>query len=125
MMAKIDQQLKDDRTLRDAANALLKADMAILRDSLTPQNMAARVKERGESLSVKALAMADRNQGALATGGAAIAALAALFFARKPISAKLSALLGPAPENDKALLPPAADDAARHSEDDEILRIGQ
>lgn len=86
----LELQLREDRVLRDAARALLKADIAHLRADLTSRGVGARIFDRiGEGavdVFEEAVEVAENHRGALATLIAAIV----LWFARHPIMALFS-----------------------------------
>lgn len=90
-MTDTQQQLKEDRALRDAARALVKADVANLRADLTRRGIGARVIDRmGEGardVFEEAVEIADDNRGTFA----ALVGALMLFLARNPI---LSFLFG-------------------------------
>ncbi|MEQ8412028.1 MAG: hypothetical protein RIC51_08655 [Erythrobacter sp.] len=84
-MAEIDPRLAEDRALRNAALAVLKADIAHARETFAPGNLAkrtgARVKDGAEEVYDIAKDRADDNRGAIAVLVGALF----LFFARQPI----------------------------------------
>ena len=86
-MREIDLQLKEDRALRDAARALVVADIANLRADLAGKGFAERVVDRINEGAVdlfdEAVELADNNRGVLATLVGAVL----LWFARNPIIA--------------------------------------
>ena len=81
----LERQLREDRMLRDAARALLDADIANLRASLAGKSIPSRIVDRiGEGAADvldEAIEVADNNKGVIATLIAAIL----LWFARHPI----------------------------------------
>jgi len=87
MSRAMDRQLKEDRALRDAALALVKADLAQLRPELTAQALGERVGDRVSDGAVDvfdgAVGMAGKNRGVLA----AVTAAVIVWFARKPVKA--------------------------------------
>ena len=87
MSLKLDLQLKEDRALRDAAIALLKADIAHLRADLAGKGFGERIVDRinegAVDLFEEAVELADNNRGVLATLIGAVL----LWFARNPIIA--------------------------------------
>ena len=80
-------QMLEDRALRDASLALVKADIAHLKANFAGKSMSERVIERvsGSAVEVfdEAVEVADSNRGVLATLLAAVV----LWFARNPIMA--------------------------------------
>lgn len=90
-MTPLREQVLEDRHLRDAARALVEADVANLRADLAVKGLGERVMDRitGGASEVydEAMEVASDHKGALA----AILAALALWFARHPI---LDALLG-------------------------------
>ncbi len=87
MMRDLDLKLKEDRALRDAAKALVTADIAILRADLAGKGFGERIVDRiGEGavdLFEEAVELADTNRGVLA----ALFGAVVLWFARNPIIA--------------------------------------
>lgn len=81
------RRLKEDRALRDAALALLKADVAHLRADLSGKSMGERFMDRISEGAVdvfdEAVGVANNNRGVLATLIAAVL----VWFARNPIMA--------------------------------------
>ena len=84
-MSKLEQQMREDRILRDAAKAVLMADIAHARNTLSPSGVAERVGERigdgAKDVFEVAKIHADDNRGILA---ALIGALL-LWIGRGPI----------------------------------------
>lgn len=80
-------RLREDRALRDAALALLKADVAHLRADLAGKSMGERFMDRISEGAVdvfdEAVEVANNNRGVLATLIAAVL----VWFARNPIMA--------------------------------------
>jgi len=80
-------RLSEDRALRDASLALVKADIAHLRNSLADRSLSERFVDRVSEGAVdvfeEAMDVADNHRGALATLIAAIF----VWFARNPIMA--------------------------------------
>lgn len=78
-------QLREDRALRNAARALLEADVAHLRASLSGKSIGSRIVDRigegAEDVFDQAVELAEDHKGVLATLIAAIV----LWFARHPI----------------------------------------
>lgn len=85
MSADLEQRLREDRVLRNAARALFEADIAHLRASLAGKSISSRIVDRiGEGASDvldEAMEVADNNKGVIATLIAAIV----LWFARHPL----------------------------------------
>ena len=92
------EQLLEDRHVRDAARALVDADLKNLRADLAIRSVGERVGDRISSgaseVYDEAVGVAVDNKGALA----AIIAALVLWFARNPIR---EALLGENPEDDE------------------------
>ena len=85
MSGGLEQRMREDRTLRDAARALVEADVANLRASLAarsiPGRVADRITEGAADALEEATELAERHKGALA----AILAGFVLWLARNPI----------------------------------------
>jgi hypothetical protein len=100
-MSDLERRLAEDRTLRDAALALFKADLALVRADLDERGIGKRLGDKvGEStLEVidEAADFAQDNKGKVAAGLAAII----LWFARGPILDSLGALLEDDEEEDE------------------------
>ena len=92
-MSDLEHRLAEDKALRDAALALFKADLALVRADLDERGLAARIKHRvGEStmdVLDEAADFAEDNKGKVAAGIAAVI----LWFARGPILDALGGLL--------------------------------
>jgi hypothetical protein len=89
-MGKLDQQLAEDRALRDAASAVFQEDLALLRSSLSPNALANRLGHRVEESSgevTEKFSELFHENKALVLGGFAAAAgsLAALVLIPNPI----------------------------------------
>lgn len=86
-MTDLDQQLREDRNMRDAALALVKADVANIRADLGAKSVGSRIMDRLSEGAVdvfeEAVEVADNHRGVLATLLAAVV----LWFARNPIMA--------------------------------------
>ena len=93
-MSDLEQRLAEDKALRDAALALFKADLALVRADLDERGLAARIKDRvGESTMEvldDAVDIAEDNKGKVAAGIAAVI----LWFARGPILDAVGRLIG-------------------------------
>ena len=93
-MSDLEHRLAEDKALRDAALALFKADLALVRADLDERGLAARIKDRvGESTMEvidEAADFAEDNKGKLA----AVVAAVILWFARGPILDTLGRLMG-------------------------------
>ena len=93
-MSDPEQRLAEDKALRDAALALFKADLALVRADLAERGVGARVADRlGESamdMLDEAVDYAEDNKGTVAAGIAAVV----LWFARRPILDALGRLMG-------------------------------
>ncbi|MXO74043.1 hypothetical protein GRI40_02255 [Altererythrobacter aerius] len=85
MSTDLARQLREDRMMRDAARALVSADIANLRSTYAAQSLSSRVIDRiGDGASDvldEAVSVAENNKGVIATLLAAIV----LWFARHPI----------------------------------------
>jgi hypothetical protein len=85
MSAILERELREDRLLRDAARAIVEADIAQLKASLAERSIPERIGDKiGEGASDvldEAIAVADENKGVVATLIAAII----LWFARHPL----------------------------------------
>ena len=85
MSEELEQQLREDRALRNAARALFEADIANLRANLSGKSISSRIVDRiGEGAAEvldEAIEVADNNKGVIATLIAAII----LWFARHPL----------------------------------------
>ena len=85
MSEQLEMQLREDRALRNAALAVVKADLAHVRADLTSRGVGARIFDRiGEGavdVFEEAVEVADNHRGALATLLAAVV----LWFARNPL----------------------------------------
>ena len=93
-MSGLEHRLADDKALRDAALALFKADLALVRADLAERGIGARVADRlGESamdIVDEGIDYAEENKGKVAAGVAALV----LWFARRPILEALGRLIG-------------------------------
>ena len=93
-MSALEQRLAEDKALRDAALALFKADLALVRADLDERGVGGRIADRvGEStmdMLDEAVDYAEDNKGKLA---AAIAAVI-VWFGRGPILDAIGGLLG-------------------------------
>ena len=96
-MSRIDQQLHEDRLLRDAARALVDADIARVKADLDGGSLGrravARIKDGAEELLETASDAAESKPGVLA----ALVGAVVLWFARNPI---LDAFRDPNPNHD-------------------------
>jgi hypothetical protein len=90
----LEHRLAEDKALRDAALALFKADLALVRADLDERGIGQRVADRlGEStmeMLDEAADYAEDNKGKVAAGIAAVI----LWFARGPILDAVARLLG-------------------------------
>ena len=93
-MSELEHRLAEDKTLRDAALALFKADLALVRADLAERGVGARIGARlGEStmdVLDEGIDYAEENKGKVAAGVAAVI----LWFARGPILDALERLIG-------------------------------
>lgn len=89
-MSDSETRMREDRALRDAAFALLKADIAQVQATFSgkslAQRAAGRISEGAQDLLDEAVESADNHRGALA----ALIAAVVLWFARNPIMALFS-----------------------------------
>jgi hypothetical protein len=90
----LERRLAEDKALRDAALALFKADLALVRADLDERGIGKRIADRvGEStmdMLDEATDFAEDNKGKVAAGIAAVI----LWFARGPILDALGGLIG-------------------------------
>ena len=90
-MTNLKKQMLEDKAIRDAAKALIDADVDNLRTNFSNKGMAARAIERlsegAADVYEEASSTAKDNKGALA----AIVAALALWFARNPLSELIAA----------------------------------
>ena len=102
MNTELGLKLKEDRLLRNAAFALLKADVANLRADLAGKGFGERIVDRINEGAVdifeEAVELADNNRGVLA----ALIGAVLLWFARNPIMALFTDDDGLEDENDSA-----------------------
>ncbi|MXP43704.1 hypothetical protein [Allopontixanthobacter sediminis] len=102
MNTELGLKLKEDRLLRNAAFALLKADVANLRADLAGRGFGERIVDRINEGAVdifeEAVELADNNRGVLA----ALIGAVLLWFARNPIMALFTDDDGLEDENDRA-----------------------
>jgi hypothetical protein len=93
-MSPLEHRLAEDKALRDAALALFKADLALVRADLDERGVGGRISDRiGETtmdMLDEAVDYAAENKGKVAAGIAAVV----LWFARGPILDALSDLTG-------------------------------
>ena len=92
-MNELERRLGEDKALRDAALALFKADLALVRADLAERGLGQRIADRvGEGtmeMLDEATDFAEDNKGKVAAGIAAVI----LWFARGPILDALGGLL--------------------------------
>ena len=85
MSAKSERQMREDRALRDAALALVKADISHLKNDVSAKGVGARLATRmsdgATDVFEEAVEVADSNRGILT----ALLAAVVLWFARNPI----------------------------------------
>lgn len=85
MSVDLEMQLREDRALRNAARALVDADMAHLRTSLSGRSISSRIfgrfSEGAADVFEEAVEVAEHHKGVLATLVAAIV----IWFARHPL----------------------------------------
>ncbi|MBD3729790.1 MAG: hypothetical protein IE933_08810 [Sphingomonadales bacterium] len=82
-MSGIEQRLREDKAVRDAARAVVEADVAYLKSIFAPAQLAARAGDEAAQLFERASEAADDNKGVLA----ALLAAVLIWFARNPIMA--------------------------------------
>ncbi|MCP5396865.1 MAG: hypothetical protein H6918_09055 [Sphingomonadaceae bacterium] len=85
-MSELERRLREDRALRNAARAVVDADIAHIRSVFAPAHLAEKVGDEATDLFDRASAAADSHKGILATLIAAIF----IWFARTPIMSLLS-----------------------------------
>ncbi|RDC59878.1 hypothetical protein HME9302_01074 [Alteripontixanthobacter maritimus] len=90
MTESIDQQLREDRALRNSARALVKADIAHIRSDLTSKGFGSRIVDRvtegATDVFEEAVEVADNHKGVL---GVLLAAIL-IWFARTPLASIFS-----------------------------------
>ena len=100
-MSDLEHRLAEDKALRDAALALFKADIALVRADLDERGLGQRITNRvGEStmeMLDEATDFAEDNKGKVAAGIAAVV----LWFARGPILDALGRLIGEDEEDEE------------------------
>lgn len=93
-MSRLEQQLAEDKAMRDAALGLFSADLALIRADLKERGIGGRLADRiGEStldMVDEAADYAEANRGKVAAGIAALV----LWFTRGPILDALGKLFG-------------------------------
>lgn len=93
-MSELERRLAEDKALRDAALALFKADLALVRADLEERSLGPRIADRlGDStmdMIDEAVDYAEGNKGKVAAGIAAVV----LWFGRGPILDALGRLVG-------------------------------
>jgi hypothetical protein len=96
----LERQMAEDRALRDAALALFKSDLELIRADVHERGVGARLGDRvsdsAMDIADDALDYADENRGTVAAAVAAIV----LWFARGPIFAALLSLFSGADEEE-------------------------
>jgi hypothetical protein len=80
-MKDLELQLAQDRALRDAAKAVIQADIAFLKEDLAPSALTSRMADGATEVFDRAKDVAEDNKGILGTLVAAVI----LWFARNPI----------------------------------------
>lgn len=95
-MGRLDDQLEEDRALRDAAKRLFHNELKHVRKEITPtalgERLADNVGQRVDAASDGAIELAELHGGKIAATGGALAAGIGLWLARKPILAWLAPL---------------------------------
>lgn len=97
-MADLERQLREDRLLRDAAQALFKADMDRVKSDLEEKTIGKRAIDRAVDGAAEMLDTAKAKAGDNVGVVALLIGAVALWFARNPILALFSA--NEAPEED-------------------------
>jgi hypothetical protein len=115
-MSRLEQQLREDRALRDAALTVLQADIALARTSFSGKGLADRVGGRigdgAKDVLETAKTHADGNRGMLA----ALIGAMLLWIAREPIMAMLG-LADAAPDDEiDDTTSPAGDEEVTNAE---------
>lgn len=119
-MSKLEQQLAEDRALRDAARKVFRKELAYVREEVKPaalgERLADDVGRRIDAASDEAIEFTERHRGKIATAGGALAAGIGLWLARKPILAWLAPLFsnGEAEEPDNGGDESFADEESDH-----------
>ena len=97
-MADLEQQLKEDRALRDSARAVFRKELAHVRRESRPgaigERIANRIGAKADAASDEAIGFAQSHRTTLAVVLAGLAAGAGLWFARKPVATRLRAWFG-------------------------------
>ena len=100
-MSDLERRLAEDKTLRDAALALFKADLALVRADVNERGIGARIGKRlGEGTKATlddAVDLAEENKGKLAAAVAAVV----LWFARGPILDAIGRHIGDEDEDEE------------------------
>jgi hypothetical protein len=95
-MSKLEQQLQEDRALRNAARKVFRKELDYVRMEVTPtalgERLADNVGRRVDTASDEAIEFAEQHGGKIAGAGGALAAGIGLWLARKPILARLAPL---------------------------------
>jgi len=121
-VGKLDWQLDEDRALRDAASVVLKEDLALLRDKLSPNELANRLGHRAEESGGEVVEKASRfiheNKGGVLAGVAAAGGLAALFLFPNPVRSAIARRMpirgkSQEPERSQSRFPEEATDIER------------
>ena len=99
-MSDLARQLAEDKALRDAARAVVDADITFLKEEYSPSALGSRMAGGAGDVFDQAVAVADDNKGVLATLVGAVA----LWFARNPILSLIEA-----PEDGEASEPETDD----------------
>ncbi|WEK47097.1 MAG: hypothetical protein P0Y56_02085 [Candidatus Andeanibacterium colombiense] len=97
-MADLEQQLKDDRALRNTARDLFRRELAHVRREARPgaigERLANRVGAKADAASDAAVDFAGSHGRTITAAAIGALAAAGLWFARKPIAEKLREWLG-------------------------------
>lgn len=95
-MSNLEDQLDEDRALRDEARGLFINELAHLRQGITPKAIGERIADRvgakADSASDAALDLVETHGRTAAAALAAVASFGVLWLARKPIMAGISRL---------------------------------
>jgi hypothetical protein len=115
-MADLEQQLQEDRTLRDAAKGLLKSDLGFVKNGMAQKGLGARVASRAKDgaaeIAENTAGFADDHRAQIGTGIAVAALAVAGWLFRDQLADAIYDLL-----HDKGLLEEAADKAEQLTED--------
>ena len=95
-MSKLEEQLEEDRALRNSARRLFRKELDHARREFTPTNLGERLGDdigsQVDRASDHALDFTERHGGKIAASSGALAAGIGLWLARRPILARLAPL---------------------------------